>query len=207
MKIAVIDYGIGNVKSVVNACERRSSTVQRVVNGDELARYQPDKVILPGVGAIGAALGLVRERGFEGVLREMVLEGSTSYLGICVGMQMLAEDCEEFGRHRGLGWIGGVARRLPDGDGVRIPHIGWNSITVTAAAGGLLAPADGKDFYFVHSYHLDCDQPAIAATTSYGTDFVSAVRFGNVTGVQFHPEKSAEEGLRLIGRFLEETPC
>lgn len=207
MKIAVIDYGIGNVRSVVNACERKSVAVQRVINGEELARYQPDKVILPGVGAIGAALGLVRERGFEDVLREMVIEGSTRYLGICVGMQMLAEDCEEFGSHRGLGWIGGVTRRLPAEDGFRVPHIGWNSIAVKTGAGPLLAPSDGRDFYFVHSYHLDCDQQAVTATTSYGIDFVAAVSFGNVTGVQFHPEKSAEEGLGLIGRFLEEVPC
>lgn len=204
MTIAVVDYGIGNVQSVINACARLGEQVERVSDGDALAKLSPGKIILPGVGAVGAALERMKVRGFYTPLHQLVKTRGVPFLGICVGMQILADVCEEFGTHRALGWIPGRVERLGrDMPELRVPHVGWNTVKCTIPDDPVLSHVDGLDFYFVHSYAMRCDAEYIAATTPYGSDFVSAVRCGNILGVQFHPEKSSQAGSMLIERFIE----
>jgi imidazole glycerol-phosphate synthase subunit HisH len=202
MSIAVIDYGVGNLRSVVNACERRAGTVKRVSTGAELIAAAPKRIVLPGVGAIGAALELLRRKGFEEALDHLVIKGEARLFGICVGMQVMAESCEEFGSHRGFGWIAGSVRPFDASAGLRVPHVGWNS--VVARQGSFMQPASGEDFYFLHSCRFEGAGEAAAASADYGGEFVCAVEKGRIQGVQFHPEKSARPGLDLLGRFLAE---
>lgn len=201
MRVAVIDYGIGNVQSVVNACAAVGADTARVADGAALDDFAPERIVLPGVGAIGAALARFRERGFVEPVECRVRDGMP-FLGICVGMQMMAEICEEFGRFEGFGWIPGRVARLEGPPDLRIPHAGWNTIDVADPADPVLGPMNGRDAYFVHSYAIACCDAHVAARTTYGAAFVSAVRRGNIVGVQFHPEKSSADGRRLLARFL-----
>lgn len=203
MRVSVIDYGMGNIQSVVNACHRLGAQTEIARDGDEMKGQAPQRVILPGVGAVGEALANLRQRGLEQALASIVHEAGVPFLGICVGMQMLAETCEEFGRHRGLGWIPGtVARLAPEGSGVRLPHVGWNTLQVTDASDPILGPLEGQDVYFVHSYAMRCPDEYVLARADYHGPFVAAVRRDHVYAVQFHPEKSASLGGRLLGAFL-----
>ena len=201
-RVAVIEYGVGNVGSVVNACARIGADVAIARDGDELRAQAPEAIILPGVGAFGAALELIRSRGFEAAVGEQVHDAGVPFLGICVGMQALADSCEEFGEHHGLGWIPGtVCRLVPPGSPVRLPHVGWNTVDALAddpVLGGLA----GAHFYFVHSYAMRCDRQYVVGTTEYGGTFPSAVRIGHAWGIQFHAEKSSLAGERLLGQFL-----
>ncbi len=201
-RVSVVSYGVGNIQSVLNACRRIGAEARQATTGDELAAQSPQRIILPGVGAIGAALAALRERGLEHGLAERVDSG-VPFLGICVGMQMLAETCEEFGEHRGLGWIPGhVGRLAPRGERRPVPHIGWNTVELTRPDDPVLRPIDGKDMYFVHSYAMSCPAEFALATTDYGGTFVSAVRRDHIVGVQFHPEKSSALGDALLRAFV-----
>lgn len=200
--VIVIDYGIGNVGSVVYACRRIGVEPSVVTTGKELLTQDCRYILLPGVGAIGQALVNLRERGLDEALHRRVIEEGVPFLGICVGMQVLGEVCEEFGTHQGFGWIPGVVRRLaPSGSSLRLPHVGWNLVTQTNPD-PLLAPVDGQHFYFVHSYALQCPDEYVIARTEYGAKFCSAVRKGHIVGVQFHPEKSSAPGATLLSAFL-----
>lgn len=201
-EVAVIEYGIGNVQSVVNAVQRLGLNVSIARSGDDIRSRQATHIILPGVGAVGVALANVRSRGIEDVLHDMVIRKRTPFLGICVGMQMLAETCEEFGEHRGFGWLPGTVRRLaPIGSGLRLPHVGWNSVRMKGKD-PLLADVDGSNFYFVHSYALQCPDEYVVGTTQYGGAFASVVRRDNLCAVQFHPEKSSSAGAALLRGFF-----
>lgn len=203
MKVCVVDYGIGNVQSVVNACEQIGAETSRATDGDSLLASDADRIVLPGVGAIGAALQNLRERGLIPALEKRVFEDAVPFLGICVGMQVLGKVCEEFGTHQGLGWIPGTVSRLAPGDsGVRLPHVGWNTIEATDRDHLLMREISGKDAYFVHSYTLHCPEEFILAKTTYqGYSFASAVCREHVAGVQFHPEKSSLIGTALLAAF------
>ena len=202
--LSIVEYGIGNIQSAVNACRRVGADPKMVRSGAELLARGSTRIMLPGVGAIGEAMANLRERRLDEALRRRVIDDGVPFLGICVGMQMLGEVCEEFGEHRGLGWIPGRVRRLaPVGSGLRLPHVGWNTIEVTGAD-PLLADLNGEHFYFQHSYALQCGEEYVLARTDYGEPFVSAVRKGHITGVQFHPEKSSTAGARLLAAFLAE---
>jgi glutamine amidotransferase len=204
--VLVIEYGIGNVQSVVNAVQRLGCDVSVARSGDDLVARQSTHIILPGVGAVGEALANVRKRGIEEALNELVVRKGRPFLGICVGMQMMAETCEEFGTHRGFGWLPGSVRRLaPAGSGIRLPHVGWNVVKMKSRD-PLLAEIDGSHFYFVHSYVLQCPDEYVIGTTEYGGAFVSAVRRDNVCAVQFHPEKSSNTGAALLRGFLGAAP-
>lgn len=205
MSIAVIDYGIGNIQSVANALRRVDGDTQIVSDGEELLSLNPDKIVLPGVGAIGRALEQLRERELEAALNALVMNEGRPFLGICVGMQVMADRCEEFGEHKGFGWIPGAVKLLePNAEsGRKIPHIGWNTVELSANKENLLASAGGRDFYFVHSYAIDCPSDYVLATSDYGGTFVSAVATGNAYGIQFHPEKSSGCGEALLRAFLE----
>ena len=206
--VSIVEYGIGNIGSVLHACKRAGITPSIAHDGQELESHNPKRILLPGVGAIGEALKQLRARDFEPVLNRMVFDQKTPILGICVGMQILAEICEEFGEHAGLGWLPGArAGRIADkGAGLRLPHVGWNTIE-PAVDDPLIADIADEHFYFAHSYSVRCDDEFVLARTNYGGPFVSAVRRENVFGVQFHPEKSSSAGARLLRNFTAASLC
>ncbi len=207
--VALIDYGSGNLRSAeraLNEAARRSGVQTRVVVTDrpEVVR-QADRVVLPGVGAFAASMeGLQARPGLAEVMEETVRGRGAPFLGVCVGMQLLATRGLEFGEHTGLNWIPGEVRRLePANPGLSVPHMGWN--TVEAGEHPLLEP--GASMYFANSYafHPD-DAETVTATSDHGGRFTAAVARGNIAGVQFHPEKSQAAGLELLARFLAWRP-
>jgi glutamine amidotransferase len=203
MRVALVEYGIGNVGSLANALDRIGAETIVVPDGDALRAITADCVVMPGVGAIGEALALLRERGLEEVLNRRVFSDGLPFLGICVGMQVMAERCEEFGDHRGLGWIPGrVCRLAQEGEKLRLPHVGWNQIVLRPDSGFPTVLAD-EHFYFVHSYAMECPEEYVIATADYGKPFTAAVRRKNIVGVQFHPEKSSMAGEVLLRSFIE----
>ncbi len=200
--IAVIDYGIGNLGSVKNALDYLG--LENIITSDKEQILSADKVILPGVGAFGDAIDTFRNRGFEPVLNDFIKTGKP-VLGICVGMQMLFEYSNEFGRHKGLGIMKGEIIKFDESkdNSYKIPHMGWNQIEVVSD-NALLKGLDGKDVYFVHSYYLTGnDENIIAYTTYAGVKYGSAVKKDNVYACQFHPEKSGETGLQILRNFGE----
>ena len=202
--VSVISYGIGNVQSVVNALRRIGADVAIAEDGAALNAQGSPRIVLPGVGAVGEALALLRGRGLEDALRSRVLEQRIPFLGICVGMQVLLERCTEFGEHTGFGWIpGSVTRLSPEGSGLRLPHVGWNNISVQRPD-PFIAAADGHSFYFLHSYAVECPDEFVIARAEYGRHFVAALRKDNVVAVQFHPEKSSAAGEAVLRAFLQQ---
>lgn len=193
---------MGNLDSVARAVEE--------CGGDPVITHQPAELrsagalILPGVGAFGDGMRNIRERGLEGTLREQVLEERVPTLGLCLGMQLLADFGEEGGGAEGLGIIPGrVLRMVADHPQVRIPHVGWNEVWGTRPSVLLDGIEQGKDFYFVHSYHFVCaDDSDVLAKTPYCGGIISMVQHGNVAGAQFHPEKSQRVGFQLLKNFL-----
>lgn len=204
MTIALVDYGIGNIQSVANAFARLGAECRIVASGDDLLAAEASAIIMPGVGAVGEALRLLRDRGIDAALEARVIQDKIPFLGICVGMQVMAETCKEFGVHQGFGWIPGTVGRMDeDRPDLRLPHVGWNDISATS--GGVLEPFDGQHFYFVHSYAFDCAPEHVLATANYGGPFVAAVQRGHIRGVQFHPEKSSGAGEALLAACIAET--
>lgn len=198
-RICILDYGSGNVRSVFNAFSRLTNAVT-VSNAEEVLAAATH-VVLPGVGAFGAAMEKIRSVVPLPALARAVLRDRKPFLGICVGMQVLSDVGYEFGKHRGLGWIPGAVRRL-DAAELPLPHIGWNNVEATRPS-PLLEDLSGNDFYFVHSFVFGArDRDFVAAETEYGTRFASVVSHNNIFGVQFHPEKSQTAGLRLLRNFI-----
>lgn len=203
ISVGIIEYGIGNVRSVYNAVTRIGAAPNIVSDGKTLEELNADCILLPGVGAVGQALKNLRARGFEAVLEDIVLKKKTPFCGICVGMQILGETCDEFGFHQGFGWIPGHVGRLePDDKKMTLPHMGWNTISATDLSDPVLGPLDGQDAYFAHSFTLRCPDEFVLSTTDYGGRFVSAVRRDHIVGVQFHPEKSSLLGDALLRAFV-----
>jgi glutamine amidotransferase len=203
MTLALIDYGAGNLRSVENALKAAGATDVSVTARPDVVRTA-DRIVLPGVGAFGACMGALSALpGMIETLNERVIEGAAPFLGICVGMQLMANAGEEMGVFPGLGWIGGTVRQLPDAPGIKIPHMGWNDV-VPARKHSLLVPGEA---YFLHSYAFDIADPAdLIATTDHGGPITAAIGHDNMLGVQFHPEKSQSYGLALLARFLEWRP-
>ena len=199
--IALIDYGAGNLHSVANALKAAGSEEVKVTADPAIVRAA-DRIVLPGVGSFKAcAEGLHGIDGLVEALDERVLAGGVPFLGICVGMQLLASRGVEHGITPGLGWIAGEVRGIEISDpAIKVPHMGWNDVVLQRAA-GVIVPGEA---YFLHSYHfVPEDSSAIAATTDHGGQLVAAVARDNLIGVQFHPEKSQAYGLALLARFLE----
>jgi glutamine amidotransferase len=195
--VAVIDYGAGNLRSIRRALEAAGAHV--AVSSDSADVRQADAVVFPGVGAAGAAMDRLHQLGLVDVIGEVVNEGRP-FLGICLGMQLLFEHQEE-GDTRGLGLLRGRVRTL--GPQVKVPQIGWNRVRWVQEGAGF-HPAAEDDFYFVHSYVIEPDDPTdVVAITRYGEVFPSIVRHGHVWGTQFHPEKSGPAGLRLIEGWVD----
>ena len=199
--VAIIDYGVGNLRSVEKAFAAMDCNA--VVTSDESILRSADRLVLPGVGAFAACMRELSARGFDQIVRERVQEG-TPLMGVCVGMQMLFDESEEFGQTCGLGLLKGRVRRFPadlPGDLV-VPQVGWNQVRQRGIHPLLAGIEDNAFFYFVHSYFCEADDPAVAiGETSYGAPYTSVVAQGNVCGVQFHPEKSQAAGLRLLANF------
>jgi glutamine amidotransferase len=198
-QVAIIDYGVGNLRSVEKAFAANGCTA--VVSSDEKVLRQAERLVLPGVGAFGACINNLVARGFDELVRERVAAG-TPLLGVCVGMQMLFQESEEFGASRGLGFLGGPVRRF-SADLV-VPQVGWNQVRQQNSNPLFAGISDSAFFYFVHSYYCEPTEPeVIAGETDYGGRYASVVARGNLFGVQFHPEKSQRDGLRMLANFAQ----
>lgn len=216
-RCVLIDYGSGNLRSAAKAFEL-AATVRRLevsvqVSGDPAAMRAADRIVLPGVGAFAdCRRGLEAIPGLIDALEERVRHDKKPFLGICVGMQLMAERGLEFETTPGLGWIKGdvVAIRpaLPSQPSLKVPHMGWNDLRIVAPQHLVLADIpQGDHGYFVHSYHFACtDRSDVIATVDYGGEVVAVVGRENIVGTQFHPEKSQATGLRLLGNFLAWSP-
>ncbi|MFT3810276.1 MAG: imidazole glycerol phosphate synthase subunit HisH [Micropepsaceae bacterium] len=210
--IAVIDYGSGNLRSCAKALERAASDASlpsRIeITSDVDAIYRADRVVLPGVGAFADCMaGLSGVAGLKDALIESVIEKRKPFLGICVGMQLMSEVGVEFGRHEGLGWLKGEVTRLdPPDASLKIPHMGWNTLTLRHDH-PVTAGLDGAHVYFVHSYALQNGAPdEVLGVCDYGVKFAAVAGRDNMIGTQFHPEKSQQAGLTLLTQFLKWRP-
>lgn len=214
MSVAIIDYGSGNLRSAAKAFERTAREADLAVpihvTSDPETVARAERIVLPGVGAFGDCMaGLSALDGMVEALRQAVLRDQRPFLGICVGMQLMASVGREHGDHHGLGWIEGeVVALTPSDAALKIPHMGWNQLQPLKAEHALLSGLQrGAHAYFVHSYHFVPADPAdTLATTDYGGPLAAIVGRHNMVGTQFHPEKSQETGLRLITNFLGWTP-
>lgn len=200
--VAIVDYGMGNLDSVARALEECGG--RPVVTHQAADLKRASLIVLPGVGAFADGMRNIRRLGLDEVLREHVLEQGVPFLGLCLGMQLLATNGTEGEEIAGLGWIPGEVHRLRrETPGTRIPHVGWNEVVCTRPSPLFEGIPPGKDFYFVHSYHFVCrDEAHVLARTDYAGGFVSAVARDNIFGVQFHPEKSQRAGFQLLKNFL-----
>lgn len=200
-QLVVVDYGMGNVHSVLGGlryleCEPKLSADPNTVAG-------ADALLLPGVGSFRKAMERLVETGLADALREAVTIRQRKILGICLGQQLMAEYGEEDGGHEGLGFISGKVTRLPAKRGVKVPHVGFNTVHFDSTSRLAAGLGQAVDVYFVHSYRLNVDtRPGLAALCDYGGDFVAAYEHENVFATQFHPEKSQTNGLRLLSNFL-----
>jgi glutamine amidotransferase len=196
-RVAIIDYGVGNLRSVEKAFA--ATGVKAIVSSDESELQRADRLVLPGVGAFAACISALCERGLDRLVRERVSAG-TPLLGVCVGMQMLFEESEEFGTTRGLGFLLGRVRRFSDE--LVVPHVGWNQIKQRTNHSLFAEIEDEAFFYFVHSYYCAPAQSAVTiGETEYRMSYASVVAHENVCGVQFHPEKSQAVGLQMLHNF------
>lgn len=199
--VALIDYGMGNIHSVKKALETCGAKVLVTNNPKDILLSR--KIVLPGVGAFDDAMGKLEEQGLASVIKEGI-KNKKPFLGICLGMQLLFEESEEAKKKKGLSILKGRVKKFPSGD-FKVPHMGWNQIKSCGGNRSILLEgvAEGADLYFCHSYYPQPkDKAIIAATTEYGLNFASFVQRENVFGVQFHPEKSQETGLKIMGNFV-----
>lgn len=210
MLTVIVDYGSGNLHSAAKAFERMAGPQDRILVTDQVDQIAAaDRIVLPGVGAFGdCRAGLMAIDGLYDALQTAVIDKARPFLGICVGMQLMASMGEEHGEYPGFGWIPGRVTAIhPRDPGLKVPHMGWNNLTHLAAH-PVLAGITGESYcYFVHSFHLKTDDPAqCLGQVEYGEDLTAVVGRDNMIGTQFHPEKSQVPGLRLIANFLSWKP-
>jgi len=209
-EVGILDYGMGNLRSVANAL--RMAGAEPVIIGRPEEVQSCERLIVPGVGAFTQAMQHLAESGMGAAL-EQARRAGRPILGICLGMQLMCrssqEDAPDDAAHAGLGWIDARVLRFPGSPGFKVPHMGWDDVRPAQAGHPLLQGiADGSDFYFVHSYYVDCADPGdILLAGDYGVPYCTAFARANVAGVQFHPEKSQQAGLRLLKNFLAWNPC
>ncbi len=211
MQVALIDYGSGNLASAAKALARAAADTghEIVTTADPDIVREAERIVLPGVGAFADCMrGLNAIPGMVACLREKVLKDGAPFLGICVGMQLLATVGREFGDHAGLGWIAGeVVKITPSDPNLKIPHMGWNELTIVQSHPLLAGIPSGAHAYFVHSYQFKPALPDdLLATTDYGGALTAMIGNENIAGTQFHPEKSQATGLKLLGNFLKWKP-
>lgn len=197
MSIAIIDYGVGNLRSVEKAFAAMGC--EAIISSEERVLREAERLVLPGVGAFGACMKALKGHGFDRLVKERATAG-TPLLGVCVGMQMLFDESDEFGSTRGLGLLSGSVRRF--GNELVVPQVGWNRIHQKQPHALFEGIADQSFCYFVHSFYCEpVDEQVVVGETEYGVRYASVVAQGNVCGVQFHPEKSQEIGLRMLRNF------
>lgn len=204
--VGIVDYQAGNTHSIQSAFEHLGARTAFVREAGALEEMT--HILLPGVGAFGHCAERLRASGLVPALKEAVFDRGVPLLGICVGMQLLADHGEEMGRHDGLGWIGGVVREIPVAPAIRVPHVGWNDVSFEEAFGEF-AHGDRADFYFDHSFaYHDPRDGHVIGSCEHGERFAAVVRNGNLVAAQFHPEKSQAAGLKFLRSFLTlEKPC
>lgn len=196
-QVAIIDYGVGNLRSVEKAFN--ATGIDAIISRDDRELCAAERLVLPGVGAFAACISALRERGFDQLVSERAAAG-TPLLGVCVGMQMLFEESQEYGRTAGLGFLRGHVRRFSDE--LVVPQVGWNQIKQRVQHPMFDGVADESFFYFVHSYYCEpANREVVVGETEYGLLYTSVVAKGNIAGVQFHPEKSQALGLKLLHNF------
>lgn len=202
--IVVVDYGVGNLSSVVNMLRKAGGEV--CVSHDPGEISAAEKLLLPGVGHFDHGMKMLNGSGLRDAIDRYALESKRPVLGICLGAQILGKGSEE-GLTPGLGWIDMVCQRFEAGPGIRVPHMGWNQIVCKKSSPLLREMREDARFYFVHSYRMQCADPSdVLATTTHGIEFACAVQHGNIFGTQFHPEKSLRHGLALMKSFVELKP-
>lgn len=204
--IAIVDYGMGNVRSLQNAFEYFGHDV--VITADPAQLDAAERIVLPGVGAFGDAMAAIRQRGLEPVLTHQAMVIRKPILGICLGMQLFARRSMEHGDHHGLGWIDADIRRLQVSHPLKIPHVGWNELHFPDNDWLFHGIRSGEaNFYFVHSFHMICHNVHdLLATTDYGGLVTAVIRAGNLIAMQFHPEKSQDNGLKLLENWVNWKP-
>ena len=206
-KITIVDYGLGNIisaqQSFIKVATNINTEIEIVISNRTKDIDNASHIVLPGQGAFASCMdGLKNISGMIDSLKENVLNNKKNFLGICVGMQLLADTSYENGKHSGLGWIKGSIKKL-EVNNLKLPHMGWNNVDVINSSSNLKFTQESKDFYFVHSYYFDCeDKKNIIATSNYGANFASIIGQENIYGVQFHPEKSSTQGLEIIKNFI-----
>lgn len=198
--IAIIDYDAGNIKSVEKALQYLGE--EAVITRDAGEILAADKVILPGVGAFGDAMEKLNRYGLVPVIHEVVEKG-IPFLGICLGLQLMFESSEEAPGVEGLGLLKGKIVRIPEGDGLKVPHMGWNSLSFPKKGRLFAGTPENSYVYFVHSYYLQAEEDIVTATAEYGVTIHASVEKGNVFACQFHPEKSSHTGLTILKNFVE----
>jgi glutamine amidotransferase len=200
-RITIIDYGMGNLQSVRNAIKQIGFHSE--VSNNPMSFMHSDALILPGVGAFGEAMNNLKRLRIVEPLRDAVLNFQKPLLGICLGMQLLADRSEELGDHEGLSLIPGSVRKIPENRFLRLPHIGWNEISVHKLNPLFNNIEERSAFYFVHSYQFECESKYVSATADYGKNITAAVQSDNIFGTQFHPERSQSKGLHVLRNFIE----
>lgn len=199
--VAIIDYGAGNLQSVKKALDFLGYESEITMDREKI--LSASHVILPGVGSFGDAMASIRERKLENTIK-LAASGEKHFLGICLGLQLMFEKSDETPGVEGLGIFKGDIVKIPSENGLKVPHMGWNSISLKQTDGIFSGIKDGSYFYFVHSYYLkNADMEVVAATAQYGVEIECAIQKGRVCATQFHPEKSSETGLRLLKNFME----
>ncbi|MBL8806814.1 MAG: imidazole glycerol phosphate synthase subunit HisH [Rhodospirillales bacterium] len=202
MRVGIVDYGMGNLRSVAGAVEKIGHSADISDRIETLSAC--DKLILPGVGAFGDAMANLAARGLVDGLERLVRGEGKKLLGICLGAQLVTRRSAEFGDTNGLGWIGSDVARIDEAKGVRVPHVGWNRVRRTRESVLFDGVPDDALFYFVHSYRIDTnDTEAVVGECDYGEPFAAVLQKDNVYGTQFHPEKSQRHGLRMLANFLD----
>ncbi len=194
--IAIIDYGMGNLRSVQKALEYVGEKAEITDDTDVIEKA--DKLLLPGVGAFGDAINTIRNKGFDKSIYNGI-KSCKPFLGICLGMQLVFDKSYEYGEYEGLGLIPGTIKLLPDN--VKKPHIGWNNLNIKMRKPLFENLGESPYVYFVHSYYLETDAPVVSATTDYGKEIQVAVQKDNIFALQFHPEKSGDAGLEILKNF------
>lgn len=202
--IVIIDYGMGNLRSVQKAFEHVGHDALITRNHDAIRNAS--KIILPGVGAFKDAMSNLHSYGLIDILHEEILEKKKLFLGICLGMQLIATKSYEFGETLGLGWIDANITRFTHTE-LKTPHVGWNDVAYINPAPLYHTIPDNSDFYFVHSYYFDADHTCATGICNYGTKFIASVQKENIHAVQFHPEKSQTHGLKIIENFTKLPVC
>ncbi len=200
--IVVVDYGLGNLFSVAKALESVGAEVLISSKSEDLKRAS--HIVLPGVGAFADGMDYLNKNGLAEALQEEVIKNKKPFLGICLGMQLLGDVGYEYGEHSGLGWIKGDVKKInAEKFGLKVPHIGWNNLSFKKESRLFRGIRQDADFYFVHSYQLHCVNASdVVATAFYGEDITAAIESDNIFAVQFHPEKSQENGLKLLENFI-----